>query len=108
MAKSVAGGTSRHTAEAESSSHEYPSSGEFDRISGSRQQFNWGERIMSCDLTDAEREFLQELLEARYTSMLHELHHTDSYQFRELLQQKITLLENLRQKIGQSVPTSAA
>jgi hypothetical protein len=60
---------------------------------------------MSFDLTDAERELLHEVLEARYTSMLHELHHTDTYQYKELLQQKITLLENLRQKIGSSVST---
>jgi hypothetical protein len=55
--------------------------------------------IMSFDLTDAERDFLLELLDARHTSMLHELHHTDTYEYRELLQQRVSLLEQLQRKL---------
>ena len=54
---------------------------------------------MSFDVTDAEREFLVELLDARYTSMLHELHHTDTYEYKQLLHQKIQLLEKLKQRL---------
>jgi hypothetical protein len=55
--------------------------------------------IMSFDVTDAEREFLVDLLDARHTSMLHELHHTDTYEYKQFLQGKIDLLEQLRQKL---------
>jgi hypothetical protein len=55
--------------------------------------------IMSFDVTDAEREFLVDLLDARHTSMLHELHHTDTYDYKQFLQEKIDLLEQLRQKL---------
>jgi len=54
---------------------------------------------MSFTLTDAERTFLLELLEARHTAMLHELHHTDTYEYKQLLQQKIELLENLQRTL---------
>jgi hypothetical protein len=54
---------------------------------------------MSFDVTDAEREFLVDLLDARHTSMLHELHHTDTYEYKQFLQEKIDLLEQLRQKL---------
>ena len=54
---------------------------------------------MSFDVTDAEREFLLDLLDARHTSMLHELHHTDTYEYKQFLQEKIDLLEQLRQKL---------
>jgi len=54
---------------------------------------------MSFDVTDAERQFLLELLDARHTSMLHELHHTDTYDYKQLLQEKVDLLERLREKL---------
>jgi hypothetical protein len=56
-------------------------------------------QIMNFEVTNAEREFLSELLDARHTSMLHELHHTDSYEYKQLLQEKVDLLEKLRQKL---------
>jgi len=61
---------------------------------------------MSFEITDAEREFLAELLDARHTSMLHELHHTDTYEYKAMLQRKLELLEKLRQKLNQ--PSLAA
>ncbi|HSB27746.1 MAG TPA: hypothetical protein VLE19_07820 [Pyrinomonadaceae bacterium] len=54
---------------------------------------------MSLTVTDAEREFLLELLEARYTSMLHELHHTDTNEYKKLLEKKVELLETLKEKL---------
>jgi hypothetical protein len=56
-------------------------------------------QIMNFEVTNTEREFLSELLDARHTSMLHELHHTDSYEYKQLLQEKVDLLEKLRQKL---------
>ena len=54
---------------------------------------------MSLDLSDVERNFLLELLDERHTSMLHELHHTDTYEYRQILREKIDLLEKLRQRL---------
>lgn len=54
---------------------------------------------MNLTLTDAEREFLLELLEERHTSMIHELHHTDTNQYKKLLEIKIELLEKLKEKL---------
>jgi hypothetical protein len=54
---------------------------------------------MSLNLTDEEREFLLELLEARHKSMLHELHHTDTHDYKEMLEQKIAMLEGLKEKL---------
>ena len=54
---------------------------------------------MMLDLTDEERELLVELLETRYKTMLHEIHHTDTYEYKRLLQQKADLMEKLREKV---------
>lgn len=61
---------------------------------------------MNFNLTDAEREFLLEVLEARHTSMLHELHHTDTHDYKQLLLQKVDLLEKLREKLMPSRATT--
>ena len=61
---------------------------------------------MMLNLTDAEQEFLLELLEARHTSMLHELHHTDTHEYKRLLERKVDLLESLREKL-QHVPSTS-
>jgi hypothetical protein len=62
---------------------------------------------MNFNLTEAEQEFLLELLEARHTSMLHELHHTDTYTYKQLLQQKVDLLERLRERLKNVASMSA-
>ena len=54
---------------------------------------------MNISVTDSERELLLEVLEARYTSMLHELHHTDTHDYKKLLAGKLDLLEKLRDKL---------
>jgi hypothetical protein len=54
---------------------------------------------MTLDITDQERDFLLELLEARRTEMLRELHHTDTLDYKELLRQRIELLERMREKL---------
>jgi hypothetical protein len=54
---------------------------------------------MSLDLTAAERELLIEILEQRYAAMLHELHHTDTRDFKHFLKQRIEVLEKLTEKL---------
>jgi hypothetical protein len=54
---------------------------------------------MNINITDPEREFLVELLETRHKSMLHELHHTDTDDYKQLLKHQIDLLEKVRDKL---------
>jgi TnpA family transposase len=54
---------------------------------------------MNISVTNSERELLLEVLEARYTSMLHELHHTDTHDYKQLLAGKLDLLEKLTDKL---------
>ena len=61
---------------------------------------------MTLDITDQERELLVELLAAKNTAMLHELHHTDARDYRELVKQRIEVLEGLRAKV-EALPSSA-
>lgn len=57
---------------------------------------------MTVDITDQEREFLLELLETKSTAMLHEMHHTDTRDYKAMLKQRMELLEGLRAKLGLS------
>jgi hypothetical protein len=54
---------------------------------------------MMLSITPQEREFLLELLDAKRTALLHELHHTDTYDYKEMLKQQLALLESLQQKL---------
>ena len=54
---------------------------------------------MLLDISNEERAFLSELLEAKQNSMLHEINHTDTQQFRRILKQQLELLEALKSKI---------
>ena len=55
---------------------------------------------MTLDITDEERDYLLELLEARGAEMLHELHHTDTLDYKEGLRRRIGLVEGLRSKLA--------
>lgn len=63
---------------------------------------------MKIDLTAPERELLLELLEAQGKAMLHELHHTDARDFRELVRRRIEVLEGLRVKVEAAHADEAA
>jgi len=54
---------------------------------------------MTLDITEQEREYLLEILEARHAEMLHELHHTDTRDFKEMLRRKVEMVEGLKSKI---------
>ncbi|MFN8547026.1 MAG: hypothetical protein U0527_03405 [Candidatus Eisenbacteria bacterium] len=51
---------------------------------------------MTLELSDAERELLNELLEAAHTQTLHELHHTATAEYKDLLRRRLETLEQLR------------
>jgi hypothetical protein len=63
---------------------------------------------MTLSITDQERVLLLELLEAKSTSMLHELNHTDARDYRNYVKQKIELLEGLKSKVEALPSTGAA
>ena len=54
---------------------------------------------MTLDITELERMLMLELLEAKNTAMLHELHHTDARDYKEYVRQRIQLLEELKSKL---------
>ena len=65
---------------------------------------------MLLDISAQERGFLSELLEAKQTSMLHEINHTDTQELKEILKQQLALLEGLKSRIerlesSERVPT---
>ena len=55
---------------------------------------------MTFDITDEEREYLLEVLEARRAELLHELHHTDTLDFKEMLKRKVETVEGLASKLA--------
>jgi hypothetical protein len=54
---------------------------------------------MVLNLTTQEKDYLLEVLEARHAEMLHELHHTDTADYRKLLRQNLELVEALKEKL---------
>ena len=54
---------------------------------------------MHLDISNEERVFLSELLEAKQNSMLHEINHTDTQDFKEILKRQLQLLEGLKSRI---------
>jgi hypothetical protein len=56
--------------------------------------------ILTLELSEQEREFLSEILTSAHTSLLDELHHTESYEYKQMLKQREELLETLRLKVG--------
>jgi hypothetical protein len=63
---------------------------------------------MLLDITEQERQFLSELLEAKTKAMLHEIHQTDARDYKELLRRKYDLVEGLRARIENVRENSAA
>lgn len=62
---------------------------------------------MTIRLTDQESAYLLELLEAAQAKVLHELHHTDTRDFKELLKERADIIEGLRVKLKDEQPNSA-
>ena len=55
---------------------------------------------MLLEITDSEAGFLSELLEAKHNSLLHEINHTDTHEFRDILKRQVSVLEGLKAKIA--------
>jgi len=54
---------------------------------------------MLLDISDEERAFLIEVLTAKQNSMLHEINHTDTLDFKETLKRQFELLEKFKSRI---------
>ena len=57
---------------------------------------------MGVDISREERDFLQELLEEKHKSLIHEINHTDTDDFEEMLKRKVNILEQLKRKLATS------
>ena len=56
---------------------------------------------MNLEITDEERDFLNELFEEKQERLIEEINHTDTRDFKSLLRKKIEVLEGLMRRIGQ-------
>jgi hypothetical protein len=54
---------------------------------------------MLLEITDLERQFLVEVVEAPSKTMLHEIDHTDSREYKKRLQTRMAILEHISRKI---------
>jgi hypothetical protein len=51
------------------------------------------------NITDQEREYLIELLDETQKGLIHEINHTDTHDYRQMLRHKLDLLEGLSAKL---------
>lgn len=61
---------------------------------------------MTLHINDEEKEFLLHLLKSEHISLLDELHHTESYDYKQMLKQKDELLKMLKSKIEDTITDS--
>jgi hypothetical protein len=54
---------------------------------------------LTLEITEQERELLLEILKSEHSALLDEVHHTESYDYRQMLKEKDELLKNLRSRI---------
>ena len=55
---------------------------------------------MNLEITEEERELLNEIFEEKQKHLIHELNHTDTLNFERMLKKKIEVLEGLMRKLG--------
>lgn len=55
---------------------------------------------MEIHLSEAEREFLVDLLEERHLGLQREIRHTDHREFKQLLHQRLEMLELLLDRVN--------
>ena len=63
---------------------------------------------MTLHINDEEREFLLDLLKHEHLSLLDELHHTESYDYKQMLKQKDEFLKMLKSKVEATGSESSA
>ena len=61
---------------------------------------------MTLELTERERELLTELLEAAHKEKLHELFRTDSLGYKQMLREKIAVIEAVCSKVAVAEPVA--
>ena len=54
---------------------------------------------MLLEITDSERNFLMELVDSASRTILHELDHTDTREYRKKLNHRMRILEHLSRKM---------
>ena len=54
---------------------------------------------MLLDISAQERKFLSDLLEAKQNAMLHEINHTDTNDFKQVLKEELEVLEAIKGKL---------
>lgn len=54
---------------------------------------------MILEFTEQERNLLEEILQSESNSLLDELHHTDSFDYRQGLKEKLETLKGLKAKV---------
>ena len=62
---------------------------------------------MLLEITSSEKDLIFELVETAHREMLREIDHTDTREFRKLLQNKLGLLEQVGAKVGAARDSSA-
>ena len=62
---------------------------------------------MELNLEDHERRLLQEILEERYTNLIHEIARTDHRDFKQELQNRCLQVEHILKKLRDQRPTAA-
>ena len=63
---------------------------------------------MLLEITDLERQFLVEVVEAASKTMLQEIDHTDSRDYKKRLQTRMAILEHISKKIKEPQETHQA
>ena len=62
---------------------------------------------MELHLEDPERRLLQEILEERYSNLIHEIARTDHREFKRELQDRCLLVERILKKVRELRPAAA-
>ena len=57
---------------------------------------------MTLDINEQEKDLLLEVLNTAHSSLIDEIHHTDAFEFKEMLKQKLERLKELESRIGVS------
>ena len=58
---------------------------------------------MVVEITNSERDVLFEIIQSAHREMIQEIDHTDTRDFKKLLQERLALLEKVGAKIGAEV-----
>jgi hypothetical protein len=61
---------------------------------------------MTLDINEQERDLLLELLKSEHSLLLDELLHTDGFEYKEMLKQKLELLKELQSRVETTLSES--